>query len=454
VLLVGGVGFGVSRAADGFDCAQWKVIPDSGSLRLTYLRPSDDAGRNDYRLDGTIRWDDPRALACFSAGHVDWGYEHDVIYQRAFHRNIWNPEFGFPDGAGPYIDAAAFDPSGITTLGFGIFRPETLEAGVTYRFSYQLFLPNDPPAGQHSIVLEGQVLNKQCSRAGPWCVGEDKRGYTQSDPPFIGKTRGFSVTGSTCWAWHRYQDPTSCDSTSPVSSNPTTTAHPLPKPASGSTQPPAPTSATSPTRTVTSPPIATTTVQQPPKPIQPPVTANAAPTPTSPPPPVTHKPPSPRAVTLYDTIGAGSVGEFTCSRNNPAGSSYAIQSFVVPSGVHVLSKVTVGVGARDAFTVAVRRGGSVVASARIGGGLDANIGVDLGRVRVSPGESLELWVGDADGWTNSGARAASHLFSVVRTPGDTYPSGNYRTTNNCPGQASPGHDFGVDMSARITGSTS
>lgn len=181
------------------------------------------------------------------------------------------------------------------------------------------------------------------------------------------------------------------------------------------------------------------------------------PTPTPTPPTPTPAPPTspaaPTDVTVYDTLAAPVVGEFTCSRSAPGGSSYAVQTFVVPQGVHYLSTVSVGVGARDAFTIAVHRQGVSVADVRGPGGTDDIVEVNLGRPAVNPGETLELYVGDADGWTNGGTRSPSKLFGVVRTQADAYGSGSYSTTNNCPGQAPSARSFAADMQARIIGQT-
>lgn len=159
-------------------------------------------------------------------------------------------------------------------------------------------------------------------------------------------------------------------------------------------------------------------------------------------------------VTLFDALGAPTTGEFTCSRNNSRGpASWAIQPFVVPSGVKTLTAVTVGVGASDGFTVMIQRGGSAIWSVRAPGGFDQNASF-AASIPVTPGETLELWVGDASGWTNGGTRSPSQLFSVVRALGDYIQGGDYRTTNACQGQAPGAQTFsGTDMSAKIVGRT-
>ncbi len=147
------------------------------------------------------------------------------------------------------------------------------------------------------------------------------------------------------------------------------------------------------------------------------------------------------------------MGEFTCSRANTTGSSWAVQSFVVPAGARTINRIDVGIGARDGFTISVRRGGVDIGSVRAPGGIDEILQAGIGPINVNAGEWLELWVGDADGWTNNGSRLASKLFSVVRTTTDAYAGGAYRTTNNCPGQAPGAQTLPYDMQARIIGST-
>ncbi len=191
-------------------------------------------------------------------------------------------------------------------------------------------------------------------------------------------------------------------------------------------------------------------------PSMPPSTSASRPPSTSSSSPSSRKQPqarqqAPQAVTVFDTLGAAPLGEFTCSRNNANGSSWAIQTFAVPSNVRFLASAGVGVGARDAFTIKIRRGVTEIAGTRLGAGVDEVIHVQLGRVPVNPGEVLELWVGDADGWTNGGTRAPSRLFNVVRTQADSYGQGTYRTNNNCPGRAPGAQAFAADMQARLVG---
>lgn len=183
-----------------------------------------------------------------------------------------------------------------------------------------------------------------------------------------------------------------------------------------------------------------------------PTSAPTTPGPTPGPTPTTGPPPG-TDLTVYDTLDAPATGEFTCSRSAPGGSSYAVQGFVVPQGVTSLSTVSVGVGARDAFTVSVHRQGTSIVGVRAPGGVDEILTVDLGRIAVNPGETLELVVGDADGYTNGGTRSPSKLFSVVRTQADAYGPGSYSTTNSCPGQAPAAQSFTADMQARIVGRT-
>jgi hypothetical protein len=194
-------------------CSKSGSEPDSGTLTLKYVGPdAKHSNRNDYRLSGTVRWNTQTRLDCFSKGHIDWAYENDLKYQQHFDRAIWNPDFSaFPAAAGPYVDTSVGDIGDITDLTFGLFRPETLRGGTSYAFAYTIILPKNPGRGYHSFVLTGQVLNKQCSKAGPWCVGLDQKGEGQL---FIGSQRRFSITGSTCWAWHKGQSPAPCPSSS------------------------------------------------------------------------------------------------------------------------------------------------------------------------------------------------------------------------------------------------
>jgi hypothetical protein len=188
--------------------------PDSGTLTLQYLRPDGKhSNRNDYRLSGTVRWNKQEELDCFSKGHVDWAYENDLKYQQGFDRAIWDVDFwAFPSAAHPYIDTGIGDSSKITDLTFGLFRPEKLKANVDYHFAYTIILPKQPRVGYHSFILTGQVLNKDCSIASPWCVGLDKGGFGKV---FIGEKRAFSVTSTTCWKWAYGKDPVPCSSTAP-----------------------------------------------------------------------------------------------------------------------------------------------------------------------------------------------------------------------------------------------
>jgi hypothetical protein len=212
--------------------------PDSGTLTLQYVRPStQNADRNDYRLSGTVRWNSATALACFAAGGIDWAYEHNLTYQKHFDRKIWSPDFSaFPAASSPYIDTTASDRGDRTDLTFGLFRPETLKAGVDYRFAYSLFLPRNPPGGYHSFYLAGQVLERNCSRAGPWCVNVSPFAQSNSKE-FIGVKRQFSVTGTTCWAWRNGKSPAPCPSPAPPTGGPSSPPPGSPGP-SGPTAPP------------------------------------------------------------------------------------------------------------------------------------------------------------------------------------------------------------------------
>ncbi|HEX6687958.1 MAG TPA: hypothetical protein VF085_04750 [Solirubrobacterales bacterium] len=199
----------------GAACTMANAEPDSGTLTLQYLGPSTkNSDRNDYRLSGTVRWNSSAALACFSAGHIDWSYESNLTYQSHFDRKIWSPDFSaFPAASSPYIDTTAEDNfSNTTDLTFGIFRPDALKAGVDYRFAYSLFLPRRPSWGYQSLYLAGQVIQRSCSRPGPWCVGIPPLDKSYGEP-FIGTRHRFDTTGTTCLAWHRGgQSPTPCPS--------------------------------------------------------------------------------------------------------------------------------------------------------------------------------------------------------------------------------------------------
>jgi hypothetical protein len=218
-----------ARAACSMNGSQ----PDSGTLTLQYLHPSSklNPDRNDYRLSGTIRWNNASALSCFDDGRVDWAYEHNLTYQKHFDRKIWSPDFSdFPSSANPYIDTTASDHGDLTDLTFGLFRPEKLSAGHTYRFSYYLFLPKKPRDNYHSFYLAGQVIERSCWEPGPWCVGTPP--FDGSDvQPLIGVKTRFSVTGTTCIAWQKGKSPTACPTPQPTSSpvaNPTPSPTPAP----------------------------------------------------------------------------------------------------------------------------------------------------------------------------------------------------------------------------------
>ncbi len=202
-------------SAVGAECQMGDVQPDSGTLTLQFVKDStQNADRNDYKLEGTVRWDDPSGLQCADDGYRDWAYEHELIYQSHFDRKIWNENLSdFPADAGAYIDTTASDRGDATTFSFGIFRPERLEAGREYRFSFELFLPKSPPGGRQPLFLGGEVVEKYCSETGPWCVGLDPEGR-RSDVPFVGAQRGFAERGATCWAWVNGSDPRECASES------------------------------------------------------------------------------------------------------------------------------------------------------------------------------------------------------------------------------------------------
>lgn len=89
-------------------CSKEASQPDSGTLTLQYLRPSDrqkNKDRNDYRLSGTLRWNSQDAIKCFDNDTLDWAYEHNINYQAHFDRKIWNEDLSsFPSDSHPYID--------------------------------------------------------------------------------------------------------------------------------------------------------------------------------------------------------------------------------------------------------------------------------------------------------------------------------------------------------------
>jgi hypothetical protein len=255
VLLSTGIAFiagtlGADLAVAG--CTMNDSQPDSGTLTLEFVRPSTkNSDRNDYRLSGTIKWNDQDDLSCFSAREdkIGWAYEHNLTYQQGFHRKIWSPDLsGLSDGD-PYIDTGAGDEDDRTDLTFGLFRPEALKAGVDYRFAYSLFLPNEPEKGVHSMYLAGQVLERTCPWVNPWCVGWKGPG---DEEPFIGVIRTFSVKGKTCWSWRKDKSPEPCGPPSkpapgpapPVASPPPTTPPgtppPTPRPPVGNPPPQVP----------------------------------------------------------------------------------------------------------------------------------------------------------------------------------------------------------------------
>ena len=190
-------------------------MPDSGRIELQYLNASTQTDTvADYRLTMTMRWDDKAALDCFQEGYVDWAYEHDVLYAEKFGYNVWNEDLSsFPQEAHAYLDTAALD-EGATSLSFGIFRPEKLSAGTTYRASYDIILPTYAENGILPLTLEGEVIEKQCNRPGPWCVGLRPDGRGRTRHTFVGESRGFKRSGD-CWDWRDGSSPTRCPAPSP-----------------------------------------------------------------------------------------------------------------------------------------------------------------------------------------------------------------------------------------------
>lgn len=214
-------------------CKMNAAQPSSGTMTLQYLRKStNNPDRNDYRISGTIRWGSRAALDCFDEGLIDWAYEHNLTYQKHFDRKIWSPDFSsFPSDSSPYVDAALdVKPANLTDLSFGLFRPEKLKAGVTYRYAYSVFLPSN--VSQQHFYLAGQVLEKDCSKPGPWCVNT-LPGDISDGQKLIDVEKDFDSKGTTCWAWQKGKPPTPCPSPAPPP------AAPSPPPPS-SPAPPAP----------------------------------------------------------------------------------------------------------------------------------------------------------------------------------------------------------------------
>ena len=195
--------FGMSSPADS--CQMSDVVPDKGTLQLEFLRPSSDQDpdRNDYRLSGTMRWDNQADLDCFAAGAIDWAYEHSIEYGIPVKRVIWNENFNDLDATEPYLDTTVDSNESHTELTVGLAKPERLEAGRTYSFSYDLLLAKDPKDGKQWITQWGNVVEKQCSFNGPWCSGLNTKtkGKQFNSDAWIGWTRGFAVKGTSCWAW-------------------------------------------------------------------------------------------------------------------------------------------------------------------------------------------------------------------------------------------------------------
>lgn len=212
------------------ECKMSDAQPSSGTMTLQYLRPStNNPDRNDYRISGTIRWDSQAALRCFSTGVIGWAYEHNLTYQKHFDRKIWSVDLSsFPSAAGPYIDTTASDFfSDRTDLTFGLVRPQTLKAGVTYQYAYSVFLPKNPPHGYQSFYLAGQVLERDCPQLTPWC--NNFPGDPSDGKGFIGVTRRFETNKTTCWAWRNGKAPTPC----PIAPNPSPPGSPGPAPSGG-----------------------------------------------------------------------------------------------------------------------------------------------------------------------------------------------------------------------------
>lgn len=269
----------VTAAAEKRQCLMVDVGPDSGRVELRFVQPStQNSDRNDYHLVATLLWNNQWALDCYDDGLVDWAYEHELLYARWFDRKLWNVSFGgIPDEAGPYLDTTAKDRRGVTSLSFGIFRPEKLQAGVDYRVEFDLFLPDDPPSDVHPLTLGGEVVEKNCNEVDPWCVGLPGS-VRRSTPTLVGEKRGFASTGD-CWSWVRGSDPTRCAAPAPPPTEPVATTVPAPfqPPTTVATTRPPPT--TRPTTTSLPPAVAPTTTTSPPTTNAPPPPPPTIPTP-------------------------------------------------------------------------------------------------------------------------------------------------------------------------------
>ncbi len=282
------------------ECQKANVHPDSGRIELRYLRPSiQNAGHADYLLTMTLRWDSDAALSCFDDGIKDWAYEHDVLYKStSFDRKVWNEDYSsFPSEAGAYTDTDKANTSDATSLSFGIFRPERLKAGTTYRASYEMLLPSSPRGGKHPLTLEGEILEKACNEVGPWCVGLDQRAAARARHTFVGSIRGGLAATGDCWDWKRGSDPVRCDAPpGPTTTEPaerlTTSPPPLRSPLTTVERGTPSTSA--PDLSTTAPPALTTTSPPSPPPPSPPSTA-------APPPPA----PKTRTLTIDNRVTNG-----------------------------------------------------------------------------------------------------------------------------------------------------
>ncbi len=229
---------GLAASAEPAECSMKGSLPDQGRIELQFLRPSsENLDRNDYRMSGTVIWDSQAAIDCFDAGFKDWGYEHEIVYQQWFDRKIWNEHLNFGE-AEPYLDTTASDPGGKTLHSFGLFRPERLQVGIAYSFDFELVLPNAPD-GKHHFLISGEVVEKNCSRSGPWCVGLPGSLRDAPDYPYVGTGRDWSVTGHTCFDWVQGSN-TVADCSRRSAPTTTTTTPRRPAPTTSSPKPPAP----------------------------------------------------------------------------------------------------------------------------------------------------------------------------------------------------------------------
>ena len=160
-------------------------------------------------------------------------------------------------------------------------------------------------------------------------------------------------------------------------------------------------------------------------------------------------------ITLYDTLSDSNTGYGSCSGilTDPRGGAPAgkfTQTFVVPAGTGVITDVTVPCSQWLSFQASIYRGGQRLASGTVPAGQDwAQYAVDLGRVAVTPGETLSLVLEDPTNPTGVG-------FWQARTNSDVYPQEGLTVDNPClwAQGAHPAVDASLfDLVARIDGQT-